>query len=64
VEHDEHDPLVGPRVHAVELAELDVDLELLARLAPGRVLDGLAELDVPAGKRAAPRALVVRRCNS
>jgi hypothetical protein len=53
-------PLLRTRVHADERPELDVDLKLLAGLAPRRVLDGLAELDVAAGERPAPGALVQR----
>ena len=60
VEDDEHDAILGARVDADERAELDLDLELLARLAPRGVLDGLAELDEAAGERPATRALVQR----
>jgi len=60
VEDDEHRARVGARVDTHEIAELDVHLELFARLAHGGILDGLAELDVAAGKRPAPGALVLR----
>ena len=60
MEHDEHVPLLRARVHADEGAELDVDRELLARLPPRSVLDGLAELDVPARERPEPSALLQR----
>ena len=59
-EDDQHRARVGARVDADEAAELDLHLELLARLAHGGVLDGLAELDVAARERPAPRALVQR----
>src|SRR4051812_21841824 len=59
-EHDEHDPVLGAGVDAHQLAEVDLDLQLLARLASSRVLHRLAEVDEPARERPQPGARVER----
>src|SRR3954468_3566151 len=56
--YDEHDPLLRARVDADQPAELDVDLQLLARLADRGVLDRLAQIDEAAGERPQPSARV------
>src|SRR3954452_412702 len=58
VEDDEHHAVLRARVDADEAGELDVDLELLLRLAPRGLLDRLAEVDDPAGERPSPRGRV------
>jgi hypothetical protein len=59
-EDDEHDTFLRARVDADQRVDLDVDLHLLARLAPRRVLDRLAEVDEPARERPQPLARVER----
>src|SRR4051794_16598000 len=55
---DEHDAVLRARVQPDEPGELDVDVELLPRLAARGVLNGLAEVDEPAGERPQPGARV------
>src|SRR5256885_4183225 len=57
-EHDQHDALVGARVHADQPVELDVHLELLSGLASRRLLDRFAEVDEAAGEGPAAGARV------
>src|SRR4051812_22279743 len=58
VEDDEDHAVPRARVDADEAGELDVDLELLLRLAPGGLLDRLAEVDEAAGERPPARGRV------
>jgi hypothetical protein len=48
---DQHDALLRAAIDADERAELDRDVELLAGLAVGGLLDRLAEVDEAAGER-------------
>src|SRR5436190_951449 len=56
IEDDEHDAVLRARVDAEQAGELDVDLELLARLADGRLVDRLPEVDEAAGEGPQSRA--------
>ena len=40
---------IGPRVHTQQRAQLDLERDLLARLAHGGLLDSLAKIDEAAG---------------
>src|SRR5580704_11177140 len=49
---------IRPRIHAKQRAKLDLERDLLARLAHRSLLDGLAKIDEAAGNRPAQRKIL------